>query len=131
MKAVYVAKLTPLPDKSGYAAHVPDVSGCVTTGRDLRDTLYNIKDALEGCLCVLEDEGEVIPEPAPLESIDNTDGAVLALVDVDTFLYRTQTDTRSIRKNVSMPVWMYNLVEQRGINCSQLLQDAIRHRLNL
>lgn len=130
MKAVYTARLTPIGDGSGYYGAVPDVAGCVTSGRDLRDTLDNIRDALAGCLCVLEDEGEPIPEPTPVEKIDSH-GGCLALVDVDTVKYRIATDVRSVRKNVSMPAWMAELADRRGINCSQLLQEALRSRLNV
>ncbi len=131
MKVVYVAELYPLEDGTGYRANVPDVSGCVTTGRTLQETFDNMRDALAGCLCVLEDVGEPIPEPTALECMNKSNGAILALIDVDTLRYRIETDTRAVRKNVSMPLWMSSIVEQKGLNCSQLLQNAIRQQLNI
>lgn len=129
MKGVFAAILTPITDSAGYAARVPDVNGCITSGSDIAETLENIKDALAACLCTLEDFNEPIPTPRNPESIQHEEGSVIALVDVDTLKYREETDTRAVRKNVSMPAWLLNLAEKRGMNCSQVLQEALKERL--
>lgn len=126
MKSVYAAILTPIPDSAGYAARVPDVNGCITTGNDINDTLENIKDALAACLCTLEDYDRPIPAPSAPESIQCEAGSILALVDIDTLKYREETDTKSVRKNVSMPAWLLNMADKRGVNCSQVLQEALK-----
>lgn len=129
MRIVYPALLSPT-DSGGYFIRVPDISGCITTGRNLEEALENIRDALAGCLCVLEDEGHPLPEPStPAAIADST--ATVVLVDVDLLEYRKETDTRAVRKNVSMPAWMSYLADKRGVNCSQLLQDALRKELQL
>lgn len=129
MKNVYAAVLTPIPDSEGYAARVPDVNGCITTGSDINDTLDNIRDALAACLCTLEDYDRPIPAASAPESIQCEQGSILALVDVDTLKYREETDTRAVRKNVSMPAWLLNLADKRGINCSQVLQEELKRIL--
>ena len=48
MRMIYTAALTPQENSSGYYARIPDIPGCVTTGRDLPETLDNIQDALAG-----------------------------------------------------------------------------------
>lgn len=129
MKAVYVAVLTPIPDNGGYAARVPDIDGCITTGVDIQDTITNIRDALAGCICTLEDYNQPIAKPAAPESIQHAEDSFLALIDVDTLKYREETDTRAVRKNVSMPAWLLRMADIQGINCSQVLQDALKQRL--
>lgn len=129
MKTVYAAVLTPIPDSGGYAARVPDVSGCITTGTDAQDTLENIRDALAACLCTLEDYNEPIPNPSAPETVSHEEGSIVALIDVDTLKYREETDTRAVRKNVSMPAWLLNMADARGINCSQVLQEALKRQL--
>lgn len=129
MKTVYAAVLTPIPDSGGYAARVPDVSGCITTGADVQDTLENIRDALAACLCTLDDYNEPIPNPSAPETVSHEEGSIVALIDVDTLKYREETDTRAVRKNVSMPAWLLNMADARGINCSQVLQEALKRQL--
>lgn len=126
MKCVYAAVLTPIPGDGGYAARVPDVNGCITTGADVQETIDNIKDALAACLCTLEDFNHPVPTPSAPETIEHDSASIIALVDVDTLKYREETDTRAVRKNVSMPAWLLNMAETRGVNCSQVLQEALK-----
>ena len=125
MRTIFPAILTPIPSGSGYCARVPDVSGCVTTGGDLAQALDNVADALAGCLCVLEDERCALPAPSRPESLALAPGDTLALVDVDTVEYRRRTDTRAVRKNVSLPAWLASMADRQEVNCSQLLQEAV------
>lgn len=129
MKKVYPALLAPA-DGGGYVIRVPDVSGCVTTGTNIDDTLDNIRDALAGCLCVLEDAGQPLPAPSDPCSVAE-DGSTVVLIDVDLLAYRQATDTRAVRKNVSLPAWMSDMADRQGINCSKLLQTALKKELQL
>lgn len=129
MKKVYPALIAPT-ESGGYFIRVPDVSGCITTGKTLEEALDNIRDALAGCLCVLEDVGQPLPKASePLAVADGSSAVVL--VDVDLLKYRQETDTRAVRKNVSLPAWMSNMADKQGINCSQLLQKALKKELQL
>lgn len=130
MKVVYPALLSPIPG-GGYAARVPDIDGCITTGTNIQDTLENIKDALAACICTLEDYNQPVPAPSAPEGIPHDEEAFVALLDIDTLKYREETDTRAVRKNVSMPAWLLNMADTRGINCSQVLQEALKRQLGL
>jgi predicted RNase H-like HicB family nuclease len=52
--------------RSNWAAYVPDLPGCITTGRTLEETKENIREAIHGHLATLREFGEPIPEPASL-----------------------------------------------------------------
>ena len=47
-----------------YAAYVPDLPGCVATGRSRADVERNIRDAIAFHLEGLRNEGEDIPPPS-------------------------------------------------------------------
>jgi predicted RNase H-like HicB family nuclease len=49
--------------ESNWAAYVPDLPGCITTGRTLEETERNIREAISGHLATLREFGEAIPEP--------------------------------------------------------------------
>lgn len=129
MAMIYPALLE-VRDGGKYVARVPDVPGCVTSGRTIEEVFENIRDALAGCLCVLEDEDESLPTPSDPATVARDDATVI-LVDVDLLRYREETDTRAVRKNVSMPAWMATMADKHNLNCSQLLQKAIRNELQL
>ena len=130
MKYIYTALFTPIEDGSGYYAKVPDLPGCITTGNSLSDAIDQITDAMSAWLVVAEDEGEPIAPPSPQEKLSVDAGTICSLISADTIEYRAQTDTRAVRKNVSLPSWMVRLADKRGINCSQVLQDALRTLLD-
>ena len=50
--------------KSNWAAYVPDLPGCMTTGRTLDETKTNIREAIQGHLETLRQFGDSIPEPS-------------------------------------------------------------------
>ena len=49
--------------ESNWAAYVPDLPGCITTGGTLEETERNIREAIEGHLKTLQEFGEPIPHP--------------------------------------------------------------------
>jgi predicted RNase H-like HicB family nuclease len=46
-----------------WAAYVPDLPGCITTGSTLEETERNIREAIEGHLQTLSEFGDPIPRP--------------------------------------------------------------------
>ena len=52
--------------EGNWAAYVPDLPGCITTGRTLEDTERNIREAIQGHLRTLREFGEPLPRPTSL-----------------------------------------------------------------
>jgi predicted RNase H-like HicB family nuclease len=49
--------------ESNWAAYVPDLPGCITTGSTLQETKRNIREAIELHLEAMLEVGEPIPVP--------------------------------------------------------------------
>ncbi|HEY3457339.1 MAG TPA: type II toxin-antitoxin system HicB family antitoxin [Bryobacteraceae bacterium] len=49
--------------EGNWAAYVPDLPGCITTGQTLEETEINIREAIEGHLRTLRDFGDPVPKP--------------------------------------------------------------------
>jgi predicted RNase H-like HicB family nuclease len=49
--------------ESNWAAYVPDLPGCMTTGATLLETETNIREAIEGHLRTLREFGDPVPRP--------------------------------------------------------------------
>lgn len=49
--------------ESNWAAYVPDLPGCITTGKTLDETERNIREAIQGHLETLKEIGERLPVP--------------------------------------------------------------------
>lgn len=108
-----------------FYAKVPDINRCITTAKTLQQAIELITDAANLALVVLEDEGIQPNAPTPQADIPHDTHDILTIIQADTIKYRSLTDSKSVRKNVSLPAWMLNLADKRGINCSKVLQDAL------
>ena len=48
---------------TGYSAYVPDLPGCISTGKNLDETERSIREAIEFHIEGMRSNGEVVPEP--------------------------------------------------------------------
>ena len=131
MKYLYTAVLEPFDDGSGYHVTIPDLPHCVTSGKDLADAIDMATDAASAWICSAEDHDIPIKEPTPQDELEINSDALRTMIQIDTIKYRALTDTRSVRKNVSLPAWLATLAEREGVNCSQVLQEALRTRFGI
>ena len=124
MKYIYPAIFTPEPD--GISVDFPDLPGCYTDGATVEEAFENAEDALSLMLWRLEKEKQTPPTPTPPTALRAAHGASIALVKADTLPVRKLNDSRTVRKNITLPGWMDTLAKEHHINFSQLLQNAIR-----
>ncbi|MFQ5715412.1 MAG: type II toxin-antitoxin system HicB family antitoxin [Candidatus Scalinduaceae bacterium] len=54
----------------GYVAHCPAIPGCHSQGKTIEEAIENIKDAIRGCLSVLDKD--LITDKKELASIEVT-----------------------------------------------------------
>jgi predicted RNase H-like HicB family nuclease len=52
--------------ENNYAAYVPDLEGCIATGKTVEDAERLIREAIELHLRAMREVGEPIPEPTSL-----------------------------------------------------------------
>lgn len=52
-------------EEGGYIATVPALNSCATQGETFEEAVSNIKDAIEGVISVMEEEGIEIPQEKP------------------------------------------------------------------
>lgn len=79
-----------------------------------------------------------IPLPSDIGTLNVNDGTfagegvtIVSLVDIDSGAYRRKIDTKSVRKNITIPSWLNYEAEQAGINVSRILQEALMNVLNV
>lgn len=127
LKKVYPIVLTSVD--SGYVVYVPDLE-INTQGKDLADAIFMARDAIGLWGITQEDLGHTIPEPSTTlpKVLENE---ISTLVDIDFAAYRRARDNRTVRKNLTIPSWLNVEAEKAGINFSQVLQEALKERLDI
>ncbi len=116
---------------------VPDLE-ILTEGTDMSDAIEMARDAIELKCVSMEDDGTEIPLPSEINDLDvnngifaEEDATVISFVDIDSGEYRRKIDTKTVRKNVTIPGWLNYEAEHAGINVSRVLQEALMKVLNV
>ena len=107
----------------------PDLD-VATCGTDDNDALLSARELLGLTMFGLEEDGEPIPAPTPLPAVVLADNERAVLVDVYMPAVRLAQVNRSVSRTVSLPAWLNAAALERGVNFSQVLQDALRQIVN-
>jgi predicted RNase H-like HicB family nuclease len=113
-----------------YNVAFPDIAGCATYGKSVPEAIEMAREALAGCLLVMQDYKEPIPAATELAAIQSDDGFI-SLVDLDMDEYKRKTQTKAITRTVSLPQWLDTMARDAGLNFSQTIQDALKERLGV
>ena len=63
--------------EGAYGVVFPDLPGCVAMGYTVEDALINAEDALRDYTLDADQDGEILPEPSPFQSMDVPKGSQL------------------------------------------------------
>ncbi len=114
-----------------YSINFPDFEACFTQGDDIQDGLTMANDVLNLTLYSMEENGQEIPISTDPSSIIVEDNEFVTLVSCDTLEYRKFFDNKAVKKTLTIPNWLNIMAERKEINFSQVLQEALKERLNL
>ncbi|PIE54099.1 MAG: pilus assembly protein HicB [Dethiosulfovibrio peptidovorans] len=115
----------------------PDLPGCTTTGSDEDEALENAREAMSLHLWGMEDDGDDIPSPTPIQSLDlseyEEEGGTFVVILVEVWMpsFRERMETKAVNRTVTLPGWMDREAKQASLNYSQILQDGIMTRLKV
>lgn len=102
-----------------------------TQGKDILQAIEMARDAISLLGITLEDEGKKIPEPSGYNNIKVKKGQFKTFVDVDFDDYRRKNETKTVKKNCTLPSWLCYEAEKANINFSAVLQEALKERLGI
>lgn len=114
-----------IPEDKGFTVFIPDFN-INTQGDDLTEAIEMARDAIGIMGIDLEDDGKVLPTASAVKDIKHADGEIVSLVDIDFQEYRRKHDSRTVKKNCTVPAWLCSEAERKGVNFSRVLTDALR-----
>lgn len=113
---------------NGYSVYFPDVEGCVSWGKNIAEAQKNAREALELHLYGMEQDGEKFPEPSENVKSGSLEDVVV-LVTAFPELFREQYENKKVRINVTIPNKLKQIAQAEKINCSQVLEVALKDML--
>lgn len=106
--------------------YFPDLNGCNTFAETIEEAYENAEDVLALYLLDLEEKKIEIPKPGTVKIEKQS----FYIITADTYDYRLKYDNKAVRKTVSLPSWMNKFADEKNINCSKLLQAALKVEFN-
>ena len=125
----YPAKFIYEPDQE-IAVIFPDL-GVATSGTDDDDAFLSARELLGCVMYGLEEDGEEIPSPTPLQQIQTEANERAVLIDAYMPTIRMAHSNRSVNRTVTLPAWLNAAAQELNVNFSQVLQEALKERLHL
>lgn len=120
-------------DEDGITIEFPDLPGCLPCAQDTETAFRRAKEAMGLHLFGMEEDGEAIPEPTPVQDLRPQPGAnaVVAMVEVSMPVIRGQVKKATTKKTLTIPSWLNAQAEQAGVNFSQVLQEGLKQKLGV
>ena len=130
MKYTYTAVFT--PEENGlFSVNFPDLESCYTSGDDMADAVNMAQDVLCLTLYDLEQDKKPIPQASKPQDIVITGEQFVSVVAVDTETYRRFYENKSVKKTLTIPMWLNERAERANINFSGILQEALKVHLHI
>ena len=124
MKTKYVYPAVFKEEENGYFVNFPDIKPCYTEGATLEEAVVMAKDVLEGRIEIALEDGETLPTPSDISALTG-DKVMLIVADIENI----KSQTRFVKKTLSIPYWLNAAAENAHINFSRVLQEALKERL--
>lgn len=113
-------------EEGGYSVEFPDLKGCITQGDTLEQAIEMAEDAALGWLLDELESGKEIPKASKIEEVKLEKDGFINLILLNLSSYSEKYGhTKYVKKTLTLPAWLNELSERRGINFSKVLQDAL------
>jgi predicted RNase H-like HicB family nuclease len=109
-----------------YWVEFPDLPGCQSFADTLEEIHEYAKEVLTGyCVSVLENKEKLNP-PSDILKIKTEKNCFVSLVEADLI-----KKSQSVKKTLTIPSWLNTAAEEKHINFSGALQEALMQKLEL
>ena len=115
-------------DGQYYNVDFIDLKGCSTFGSSIQVAYSMAQDAMGLYL----DNMTNFPNPSlDFSNIPLKENQFVSFISIDMDDYRKKFNKKSIKKTLTIPEWLNYLAEKNDINFSQVLQEALKEKLNI
>ena len=115
-------------EEGSYWVEFPDLPGCQTFGDTLAETMEGAQEALAAYLVTLLSDGTPIPAPSPIQEIKTNDAS--AFTSLVSCTLSGNSESKSVKKTLTIPAWLNDLASMKGINFSKTLQEALIQKVH-
>lgn len=114
-----------------FSVRFPLLDGCYTQGSDFDDARAMACDAMSLHLYGMEKDGEAIPASDIDEVYSLEENEMIVPITAWMTPFRDAMENRAVKKTLTIPAWLNDAAESRGVNYSQILQAALKDYLGV
>lgn len=119
------------PEDTGYSVSVPDLDGCFTEGDTLDEAYEMVVEAIGLCVTDLLEAGKDLPRTSSPKDLAPGPDDFVALIEFDLEAYNRRHNSKAVKKTLTIPSWLNEAAEEKHINFSSVLQDALKQQLDI
>lgn len=129
MNKLFYPAIFHIAEEGGFWITFPDLPECMTQGDDMQEAYEMAVDALGLALTSREEEKEDIPIPSEVSHIELNANEYCVVIEFDMLAYKKRTNSKAVKKTLTIPEWLNEEAVSLGINFSQVLQEALIQRI--
>ena len=118
-------------EEGGFWLTFPDIPECMTQGNDMQCAYEMAVDALGLAISSRIKEHLEIPTPSDPNQIILEDDAFCVVIEFDMLAYKKRTNSKAVKKTLTIPEWLNEEAIAAGINFSQVLQEALMQKVGM
>ncbi|MGT2934260.1 type II toxin-antitoxin system HicB family antitoxin [Streptococcus catagoni] len=123
---IYPAIFTHDDETSSIGVRFPDVPEAITFGNNLE---HAYEMAVEVLGFALEDYADYPKASSVSDLKEQYRDSDIALIGIDMIAYMKKYHSKKVRKNVTIPEWLNDAAEDKNLNFSQVLTEALELKL--
>ena len=112
-------------EEGGFWVTFPDIPECMTQGDDMQQAYEMAVDALGLALSSRKEEKQEIPVPSAPFQITTSANEYCVVIEFDMLAYQKRTNSKAVKKTLTIPEWLNEEATALGINFSQVWQEAL------
>lgn len=129
MEKLFYPALFHKAEEGGFWISFPDIPECLTQGDDMTHAYEMAVDALGLALTCREKEQQPFPASSDPTAISLEPDSFLVVIEFDMFAYKKRTNSRAVKKTLSIPEWLNEAAIAMDLNFSQILQEALLSKI--
>ena len=131
MNKLFFPAIFHVAEEGGFWITFPDLPECMTQGDNMQEAYEMAVDALGLALVSREQEKQEIPVASELSNLSIGKNEYCVIVEFDMLAYKKRTNSKAVKKTLSIPEWLNEAATAAGVNFSQVLQEALLQKVNL
>ena len=126
-------------DETGYSVVFPDLNWLATSGETEIEAMNMAVECLAGYLYSQKNDEEIVSKASEMKEISlkavakeldaDEKNAFVNMVSVDVEEYAKAHFEKSVRKTLTIPAWLNTAAQEKKINFSKTLQEALLEKI--